>query len=915
MPALAQEGQQAATLQPPAKQNSDEAQTAPEQSSNDIVVTGFRESLRSAAAIKRMSDSILDAVVAEDIGKLPNNTAAETVARLPGVQVSRSLDEVTGVLIRGLPDAATTYNGRDIFTVDGRGVNLTDFPAGALSGIEIYKSATADLLEPGLAGLVNVRTSKPFDFQEKFVVAGGVRGAYSDRSQKVDPNYNLLVSGRSQTSIGEIGVLAQVAVPTNHPYVSYRYNGSNQAQPGEKQTVSPASAGRSFYFPDYVGLQYSQGKRSRPGANVALQWRPSSSLELYADGLYQSFRGRYITDGFGASLTAEDPALTNVVLDPNQPNAAASLTKVGGYRPDLSRSIETGNLDGFQFGGGAIWHKDRIRLSTDLAYTTSTYYDVYLSIDQATIGGINGVPAPTIDVNFNQDKGASFNLPGFNSTDPANYVLRGIYESRYHGKGTGWQWRADLNLEVGSGFISKIQSGVRFTTRDIDTNYTNRYADVWKLQDPLSALPVTYETTTGRFRDPGVQPYNSWLAPTRDSALANREQILAYARAALLRKEALDPGSQTSNIAAFAPDLVAFNPLNRYVANEKSYTFYEQAKYQFGIGSIAVDGAVGVRVVNTVGWYRGTEGINSANSTGPRTPITSRINNLDVLPNASIRFKFSNSLQLRLAATKTRTRPSFGDLSPSTTLNLNDSATQQSSGFAATANAGNPNLRALTSKNYDASLEYYFSKTGFASAAIFYHDLFGFIGTYARAVEDPVYGRIQVYRPENAGTGKIKGIELAFQSSLDFLPEPFDGLGIQINGTYIDAKNQQPAIFGTNLPLIQIAGVSKWAGNATLFYEKGKISTRAAYNIRSRFISNYVTVTDTQALAGDYTDPVSRLDFSFGYTPIKQITLSFDASNLLAKPFTNYNASRGPTFRRDVRDESRVFALGLRFRF
>jgi outer membrane receptor protein involved in Fe transport len=100
-----------------------------------------------------------------------------------------------------------------------------------------------------------------------------------------------------------------------------------------------------------------------------------------------------------------------------------------------------------------------------------------------------------------------------------------------------------------------------------------------------------------------------------------------------------------------------------------------------------------------------------------------------------------------------------------------------------------------------------------------------------------------------------------------------------------------------------------------LFYERGKISTRVAYNIRSRFVAGYVTVTDTQALAGDYTDPVSRLDFSFGYSPVKDITLSFDVSNLLAQPFTNYNASRGPTFRRDVRDESRFIALGARFRF
>ena len=129
----------------------------PETDPRDIVVTGFRASLGSAQAIKRNSDAILDAIVAQDIGKLPDNTAAESLARVTGVQVSRYSDEVNQVLVRGLPDVATTFNGRDIFTAEGRGVALQDFPAGALAGLEVYKSGTADLLEPGLAGLINVR--------------------------------------------------------------------------------------------------------------------------------------------------------------------------------------------------------------------------------------------------------------------------------------------------------------------------------------------------------------------------------------------------------------------------------------------------------------------------------------------------------------------------------------------------------------------------------------------------------------------------------------------------------------------------------------------------------------------------------------------------------------------------------------
>ncbi|MGO4862809.1 TonB-dependent receptor plug domain-containing protein, partial [Campylobacter jejuni] len=99
-----------------------------------------------------------------------------------GVQVTRGSDEVTGVLVRGLPNVATTFNGRDIFTAELRRSQLQDFPAGVLAGLEVYKSGTADLLEPGLAGLVNVRSNRPFDFTDKVTIAGGIRGTYNDQS-------------------------------------------------------------------------------------------------------------------------------------------------------------------------------------------------------------------------------------------------------------------------------------------------------------------------------------------------------------------------------------------------------------------------------------------------------------------------------------------------------------------------------------------------------------------------------------------------------------------------------------------------------------------------------------------------------------------------------------------------------------
>src|SRR5688500_15111644 len=170
-------------------QTDDAVQTAAgaDQAATDaetIVVTGLRRSLRSAQNIKRNSEQIVDAVVAEDIGKLPDITVSDTAARIPGIQVERQGGEASRVLLRGLDEDfyTTTYNGREIFTAETRSVALQDFPAGGISAIEAFKTSTANRVDPGIAGLINVRSRRPFDF-DGFELAGSVWGVYPDQSQ------------------------------------------------------------------------------------------------------------------------------------------------------------------------------------------------------------------------------------------------------------------------------------------------------------------------------------------------------------------------------------------------------------------------------------------------------------------------------------------------------------------------------------------------------------------------------------------------------------------------------------------------------------------------------------------------------------------------------------------------------------
>src|SRR5688572_14749439 len=174
---------------------------------NTIVVTGLRRSLQSAQNIKRNSEQIVDAIVAEDIGKLPDVTASAAVARIPGVQVNRSAGEAAQVQIRGLPDLSTTYNSREIFTANDRFVAIQDFPAGSVAALEVFKSSTANLVEGGLGGQVNVRSRRPFDFTG-FELSGSLNVVKFEQSRDWEWNGNLLVSNRWEVGDGgEFGIL------------------------------------------------------------------------------------------------------------------------------------------------------------------------------------------------------------------------------------------------------------------------------------------------------------------------------------------------------------------------------------------------------------------------------------------------------------------------------------------------------------------------------------------------------------------------------------------------------------------------------------------------------------------------------------------------------------------------------------
>lgn len=863
-----------------------------------VVVRGYRASLRTAQQIKRRSDSIVDVVVAEDIGKLPDVNAAESLARLPGIQISHGSDEGSGVLVRGLPDVATTVNGRDISTAELRRVQLQDFPSGALAGMEVYKSGTADLLEPGLAGLINVRTRRPFDFKG-FEIDGAIRETYNDQNDKFNTNGNVLITDRWSTNHGDIGALLNLS------YTEQDYRNAVRWADGYIGTGS--SNGQDIRYPNSVGVYMDTGHRWRPSANATLQWRPNTQVEVYADLLWQAYRAEHANDWAQAPLW--NGTKSDVVLRDGT-NQVSSMTNTGGDPIQFYRSTGYDRTDTQQIAVGGSFTSGKLKLSTDLAYTNSLYANSAWSLDSA----IN--KSYPITVNFDADGGAAWNAVGLNVSDASNYIWRGYYESIYKVGGNGIQWRGDAVYDTDWGIFKQIKAGLRYSDRNAFLESNDRYAWVLPLATPFDSIPVgDLSLTQDTFRG-DAQGFRNYLQPSRAGIVDNRPALLTATRDALAQLVARYPADQgwKNTQAQWQADLMGYNPNRGFRAKEATRTGYIQGKYETHFFNSDVDGNIGVRIVNTVGKYSGVSSVTWDGVT-QAVPRTISQNYVDVLPNVSMRLRPNDHMQIRLAVTKTRTRPDFGQLNPALSISQNvQTGTVDPTLPDAYGSAGNPDLKPLTSTNYDITWEYYPSANTSASVAVFYHDLFGFISNYTTRVNDPVYGRIEVSRPENAGAGKIKGIEIAGQTFLDFLPDAWSGFGVQANLTYIDAYNQIPATLGSGGQMVKIPGVSNWSYNLALFYEKNKISTRLSYNGRSRWINGYDTRSG--AFQGEGTESVNRLDFSFSYSPNDSYTINFDASNLLAQPFHNFHEyAPNAQFPRDIRDEGRYFGLSLRFKY
>jgi TonB-dependent receptor len=860
----------------------------------EVVVVGIRSSLEKAQDIKRSSDNVVDAIVADDIGKFPDDTVAAALQRVPGIQVVNGFNnEIGSPLIRGIGDIVTTLDGRKIFTGVGRGFSFQDLPAETLSGVDVYKSNSAELVEGGIAGVINLKRVKPFGFDEGWTVATNVRARQGEEVDKTNLTGGILVSNRFDTSVGEMGLLVDVS------YSDQDFSRGTSFNCDPRSGTNGPEGGAGAVLPTCVGGLSDTGDYQRPQANVYYQWRPSENLEVYADALYAGYETKFGTyfvfSDIFAAQSITDLAMTgdsftapvngagfydasSTTMQELRLGQSATFNNVPGLSSTQAKSSET---DQYVYGGGVKYTTDKLDLAVDLSRVESE------NGNRSTIVDI-GKQIDSVSILVNDGSHGTTMMPGNPLGDKVDFrFANGLVQDYNRSESEANAISVDGAFKLSNGFIRELQFGTRYSDRDAQFFATpsggpgapggNRVTLISESDLPDDFLVKTPGTISV------INDGAKWYTPSADFLRDNTDQLRELYGA--------DLGD---------PD---WDPSKNYQASEKNSSVYLQAKYEVDLASgMLLDGLIGGRYSHTSRSLSGTGRVN-----GELTPVTRDTSDGHFLPNASARLQLTEELQMRLTYAKTIAQPFFGDLNPGLTYDVPLNANVRPGGAG-----GNPDLKPQTSDAYDATVEYYFDNSSYISAALYYRTIEDrvAVGTDVEVIDGIEYN---ISKPRNLGQSSLQGVELSSQWFLDFLPEGWDGLGVTANYTLADSSIDTE---GDPLEGEPLLGVSKHSYNVGLLYEKYGVTARVVYNWRSEYDDGYFgggLVTPGDGAKFNTVKANGRLDFSIGYDVTENITVSFDGINVNGGKYYSYFDTE--SFPHDIRLDDTFYGASVRANF
>lgn len=928
------------------------AQEQPPADENVVVVTGFRESLAAAIEAKREENAIVDVITAEDIADFPDLNLAESLQRVPGVQIDRDGGEGRTINVRGLSsdfvrvrlnglEALATTGGRDGRQNRNRAFDFNVFASELFNSIKVSKSQSAETEEGSLGATVDLTTARPFDY-DGFTFAGGAQVSYNDLAGNYDPRYTMLVSDRFLD--GQLGVLFSLAYATRNtieegsssgrfripsadgcaaapPNVSVG-TGANrcyESVAGPINTPSgavtgPAAATAAWNaahprIPRYGRISYD---RERLGSTFSVQYQPFESTTFGYDLLYANLTETRHEEFLEAISFARETAAQGLrATDLLTGTVDASNTLVSGTFNDVDIRVEQrrDNLETEFFQNvGRVDHEfsDQLKGELIVGHTRAVQYNpnqTTLSFERYDVDGYS--------YDYSNPNLPQFNY-GFDVTNPANYVFS---SSTAAGDASLIRLRPNKAVNTFMSFDGRliyelddvwtIKGGV--TQKEFEFVGTESRRSTEALPaSVLAALATggvtiddyaTMVTGFGKNLDLPAGTPTSWVVPSIDKL-----------------NELIDFECDCVNsFGDFRTDAVNSLGENRS-AKEKSTGVWIQGDFGFDLGTMPVRGNVGVRYVET---ELDATGYTNFGAGSVSTTVSHSYDH--TLPSANISIEPIDDLLVRFAAAKTIARPSLPALTPGGTIDVNPP------GFS--INAGNPFLSPIESTNLDLSIEWYPYDEALFAVAFFQKDIDTFVQRLRQLIPYNETGFPEALLPSgvantelfdtntfvNTPGGELTGYEITAQTPFVFLPAPFNNLGGQLSYTSIESEVSYvlAATIGAGFVQAPLTGQSPKSLSATIYYEDGPFQVRLSAVSRDEYLT-LVPAANGNDFEGKAD--VLNVDFSASYDVSDQFTLTFEAINLTDQ-FDERWISSARHNNLNYEHTGREFVVGGRYKF
>lgn len=845
-----------------------------------VVVTGIRRGIEDAIDTKRESTSIVEAISAEDIGKLPDMSIADSLARLPGLTAQRFGNRPQEINIRGFAgDFSTTLlNGREQVSLgNNRGVEFDQYPSELVNQVLVYKTPDASLVGQGLSGTVDLRTVRPLSFAER-VTAVNLRA-----------DMNRLGDEDEWGGRGSISYIDQFANDTVGVAVGFaRMDNPTQGRQFESWGYDNGVLGGA-------NLHAIHGTNERDGLMGVLEWRPSDAYHSTLDVFYSSFDKEERKHGLQMGLVWGNGS--NLVGGTTNDTGTMVEAHWEDVKPIVARS-DYNAADDRLFALG--WNQE-LRLNQDWTVTADIGHSS-ATRDERILEVYAGLPdsgRDTVNLVYNPDGFFDFTLGqdysdpgGLRMFDPGGWGVdraQAGYLKDFEVTDELTSLRLGLTRSFEQGVLSALHFGANLTDRAKSraSSEATLCATAACVDNVEMAIPEQYVLGNGfgHFGLPGVIALDA-------------RGMLEGGVFHLWHKDHGDIDNKNWRV------------------NEEVATFYVQADLDAMLGSVPVRGNVGVQVVDA---EQDSTGVATFQGVALEAAATRGGSTTEVLPSLNLSFELPADQVLRFGAARQMARPRMDDLRANAAYGF-DSQRGILSG-----SGGNPELDPWLADAFDLSYEKYFGGRGYVSAAYFHKDLKTYIYSQTTAFDfrqlplGPLppglpdgWWEGEYTQPVNGEGGTLEGYELALSVPLELLWAPLEGFGIV--GSYSETDSEiEPLGPGSNEPL---PGLSRYVSNVTAYYERHGFSARVAHRKRSRFLG------EVQGAGGDrtkvYFDGEAVTDVQLGYTfqsgPLENLSLLLQVNNLENEPYRTIHdgLSERP---HQYFEFGRTYLAGISYRF